>query len=169
MQNIISKYLWCFRRLGTRAIVCYWRLWMYKMIIFYETYLYNIGWPWGGYNDILPEMLTILPESKTMAILLASRAMYSCIPLKAIQYYYNYYSYRTLCVILLSYDCEWLPTAILSVHKQGTIQVTYYCRAIITLLPSLSQRPGNNNIISLLVIKRVEYTISFWPPKALYG
>ena len=32
-------------------------------------------------------MLTILPESKTRAILLALRAIYSCIPLKAIQYY----------------------------------------------------------------------------------
>ena len=28
------------------------------------------------------------------------------------------YSYRTLCVILLSYDREWLPAAILSVNKQ---------------------------------------------------
>ena len=29
--------------------------------------------------------------------------------------------------------------------------------------------PGNNSIIALLVTKRVEYTILFWPPKALYG
>ena len=36
--------------------------------------------------------------------LLASRAIYSCIPRKrAIQYYY-YYSYRALCVIILSND-----------------------------------------------------------------
>ena len=28
--------------------------------------------------------------------------------------------------------------------------------------------PGNNNIIVLLVTKHVEYTILFWPPKALY-
>ena len=34
-------------------------------------------------------MLMILPESKTRAILLASRAIYSCIPFKAIQYYIN--------------------------------------------------------------------------------
>ena len=80
-------------------------------------YLYNIGWPWGGYKNILPEMLTILPESKTRVILLASRAIYSCIPRKrAIQYYY-YYLYRALCVILLSNDHGWLPAAILSSHE----------------------------------------------------
>ena len=39
--------------------------------------------------------------ASTRAILLASRAIYSCIPRKRdIQYYY-YYSYRALCVILL--------------------------------------------------------------------
>ena len=32
-------------------------------------------------------MLTILPSSSTQAILLTSLAIYSCIPLKAIQYY----------------------------------------------------------------------------------
>ena len=78
---------------------------------------YNIGWPWGAYKNILPEMLTILPESKTRLILLASRAIYSCIPRKrAIQYYY-YYSYRALYVILLSNDRGWLPAAILSSHE----------------------------------------------------
>ena len=60
-------------------------------------YLYNIGWPWGRYRNILPEMLTILPESKT--------------------------------------------------------------RAIGILLASRSHSPGNNNIIALLVTKRVEYMI----------
>ena len=30
----------------------------------------------GKYNNILPEMLTILPESKTRVILIASRAIY---------------------------------------------------------------------------------------------
>ena len=106
-------------------------------------------------------MLTILPESNTRAILLASRALYFCIPRKrAIEYYY-YYSYRALYVILLSYDREWLPAAILSDYKQGTIQVTYYCRAIIILLPPLSQSPGNNNDNNALrVTKRVEYTKS---------
>ena len=34
-------------------------------------------------------MLTILPSSSTWAILLSSRAIYFCIPLKAIQYYIN--------------------------------------------------------------------------------
>ena len=83
-------------------------------------YLYNIGWPWGGYKNILPEMLTILPESKTRVILLASRAIYSCIPRKrAIQYYY--YSYRALCVILLSNDRGWLPAAILSLHESESL------------------------------------------------
>ena len=45
--------------------------------IFFSDYLYNIGWPSMGYKDILPEMLTILPESNTTAILLASKAIYS--------------------------------------------------------------------------------------------
>ena len=48
----------------------------------------NIGWLFfGGYKNILPSMLTILPSSSTRAILLTSLAIYSCIPLKAIQYY----------------------------------------------------------------------------------
>ena len=41
----------------------------------------------GGYKNILPSKLTILPSSSTRAILLTSLAIYSCIPLKAIQYY----------------------------------------------------------------------------------
>ena len=36
-------------------------------------------------------------------------------------------------------------------------------------LPSLSQSSGNNNIITPFVKNRVEYTILFLPPKALYG
>ena len=36
----------------------------------------------GGYKNISPEMLIILPESKTRVILLALRAIYSCIPEK---------------------------------------------------------------------------------------
>ena len=48
----------------------------------------NIGWLFfGGYKNILPSMLTILPSSSTRAILLTSLVIYSCIPLKAIQYY----------------------------------------------------------------------------------
>ena len=48
----------------------------------------NIGWLFlGGYKNILPSMLTILPSSSTRAILLTSLAIYFCIPLKAIQYY----------------------------------------------------------------------------------
>ena len=48
----------------------------------------NIGWLFfGGYKNILPSMLTILPPSSTQAILLTSLSIYSCIPLKAIQYY----------------------------------------------------------------------------------
>ena len=35
---------------------------------------------------------------------------------RAIQYYY-YYSYRALCVILLSNDQGWMPAAILSLHE----------------------------------------------------
>ena len=41
----------------------------------------------GEYKNILPSMLTILPSSSTRAILLTSLTTYSCIPLKAIQYY----------------------------------------------------------------------------------
>ena len=90
----------------------------------FEKLSYNIGWPWGGYKNILPEMLTILPESKTRVMLLASRAIYSCIPRKrAIQYYYcyYYYSYGALCVILLSNDRGWLPAAILSSHESESL------------------------------------------------
>ena len=39
---------------------------------------------------------------------------------RAIQYYY-YYSYRALCVILLSNDCGWLPAAILSSHESESL------------------------------------------------
>ena len=51
----------------------------------------NIGWLFFvGYKNILPSMLTILTESKTRVILLASRVIYSCIPRKrAIQYHIN--------------------------------------------------------------------------------
>ena len=35
-------------------------------------------------------------------------------PKRAILYYHYYYSYRALCVILLSNDRGWLPAAILS-------------------------------------------------------
>ena len=50
----------------------------------------NIGWLFfGGYKNILPSMLTILPSSSTQATLLTSLAIYSCIPHKAIQYYIN--------------------------------------------------------------------------------
>ena len=50
----------------------------------------NIGWLiFGGYKNMLPSMLTILPSSSTRAILLTSLAIYSYIPLKAIQYYIN--------------------------------------------------------------------------------
>ena len=55
------------------------------------------------------EMLTILPESKTKAILLASRALYSCISRKrAIQYYYSYRAYcigLTILITIVS-DCR---------------------------------------------------------------
>ena len=36
------------------------------------------------------------------------------------QYYY-YYSYRALCVILLSNDRGWLPAAILSSHESESL------------------------------------------------
>ena len=64
----------------------------------------NIGWLFfGGYKNILPSMLTILPSSSTWAILLTSLAIYSCIPLKAIQYYIILYR----ACILFSYSMNW--------------------------------------------------------------
>ena len=41
----------------------------------------------SGDTIIFPSMLTILPSPSTRAILLTSLAIYSCIPLKAIQNY----------------------------------------------------------------------------------
>ena len=41
-------------------------------VISHKSYLYNIGWLlFGGYKNILPEMLTILPESKSQHILVS--------------------------------------------------------------------------------------------------
>ena len=66
---------------------------MFYKVLSDQIFFNNIGWPLGGYKNILPEMLTILPESNP--------------PKRAIQYYYNcYYLYRALCVTLLSYDRE---------------------------------------------------------------
>ena len=57
----------------------------------------NIGWLFfGEYKNILPSMLTILPSSSTRAILLTSLAIYSCIPLKAIQYYISIFIWISL-------------------------------------------------------------------------
>ena len=69
----------------------------------------NIGWLFfGGYKNILPSMLTILPSSSTRAILLTSLAIFSCIPLKAIQYY----------IIII---CPFLDYYILSIfHNLGS-------------------------------------------------
>ena len=44
----------------------------------------------GGYKNILPSMLTILPSSSTRAILLTSPAIYSCIPPQGHPILYNY-------------------------------------------------------------------------------
>ena len=56
-----------------RAILCDLKYWLF----------------FGGCKNIFHPMLTILPSSSTRPILLASRAIYSCIPLEAIQYYIN--------------------------------------------------------------------------------
>ena len=73
----------------------------------------------------------------------------------------DYYLYRALCVNLLS----WGVRACIERSLSGNIQVTEYS-------------PRNNvsehaqiyvdNIMAVLVTKRVEYTILFWPLKALY-
>ena len=118
--------------------------------------LYNIGWPWGGYKNVLPEMLTTSRKEPSNTFIII---------------------YRVFCVILLCYEREWLPATIFLFtnsaygpracvvrSSSGNIQVTHYC-------------PGNNvseyaqiyvdNIIAVLVTKREEYTILFWPLKAL--
>ena len=76
-----------------------------------------------GIQNILPEMLTILPVSKTRVILLALRAIYSCISRKrAIQYYYHYYSYRlcvSSCYLLITIGSNYrlpLPHKIETIH-----------------------------------------------------
>ena len=64
--------------------------------------LNNIGWLFfGGYKNILPSMLTILPLSSTWAILLASRALYSCIPRKRAIQYYIIIQITIICIILI--------------------------------------------------------------------
>ena len=52
-----------------------------------------------GIQDYIARDVNNIARVETRVILLASRAIYSCIPRKrAIQYYY--YSYRALCVIV---------------------------------------------------------------------
>ena len=64
----------------------------------------NIGWLFfGGYKNILPSILTILPSSSTRAILLTSLAIYSCIPLKAIQYYI------IICICVYNWSITYFP------------------------------------------------------------
>ena len=59
----------------------------------------------GIQEYIARDVNNIAPVEDEGNIVIASRTIYSCIPRKrAIQYYY-YYSYRALCVILLSNDC----------------------------------------------------------------
>ena len=90
-----------------------------------------------------------------LTILLASRAIYSCIPRKrAIQYNNIIIIYTVLCVYYLRAvsDCKqpffYLQTAGNNVSENAQIHV--------------------DNIIAVLVTKRVEYTILFWPLKVLY-
>ena len=129
-------------------------------------------------------MLTILPRLKTSVILLASRAIYSCIPRKrAIQYCYLY---RALCVTILkrnsssfseaNHDREWLSAAFFSVYRvfgvcayvdqssSGKLQVTEYSAG-----NNVSEHAQiyDDNIVAIQVTKRVEYKILIWPPKAL--
>ena len=64
----------------------------------------------SGIQEYIARDVTNIARVEDDGKLLASRAIYSCIPRKrAIQYYYyyyyyHYYSYRALCVILLSND-----------------------------------------------------------------
>ena len=56
-----------------------------------------IGWLFfGGYKNILPSMLTILPSSSTRAIFVNISVNIFFILLKAIQYYINIIELRTL-------------------------------------------------------------------------
>ena len=41
-----------------------------------------------GIQEYIARAMTILHESKTSAIIVIASAIYSCIPLKAIKYYY---------------------------------------------------------------------------------
>ena len=51
------------------------------------------------------------------------------------------------------------------------VQSTHMCRVIIVGHYSghILLHGNINNIIAVLVTKRVEYMILFWPPKVLYG
>ena len=58
-----------------------------------------------GLQEYIARDVNNIARVEDEVILLASRAIYACIPRKrAIHYYYYYYSYRALCVILVSND-----------------------------------------------------------------
>ena len=59
-----------------------------------------------GIQEYIARDANNIARKKMMTILLASRAMYFCMPRKRAIQYYSYYSYRALCVILLFYDRE---------------------------------------------------------------
>ena len=75
----------------------------------------------GIQEYIARDVNNIVIESKTRVLLLASRAIYSCIARKRAIQYYHYYSYRALCVILLSNDRGSLSAAILSSHESESL------------------------------------------------
>ena len=57
-----------------------------------------------GIQEYIARDVNNIGRVKDNVILLASRAIYSCIPRKRVIQYNYYYSYRALCVILLSND-----------------------------------------------------------------
>ena len=56
-----------------------------------------------GIQEYIARDVNNIARVEDEVILLASRAIYACIPRKRAIHYY-YYSYRALCVILLSND-----------------------------------------------------------------
>ena len=57
-----------------------------------------------GIQEYIARDVTNIARVEDEGNIVGSRAIYSCIPRKRAIQYYHYYSYRALCVILLSND-----------------------------------------------------------------
>ena len=133
----------------------------------------NIGWLFfEGYKNILPSILTVLPSSSTWPILLASWALYSYIPLKAIQYHihivtslnYKFASrgcmkWNTSSLIMIHiYPYKWdyktrLEVGVGSLIPLVSQRTLYYCKS--KRLPLITQTPViHGNIILNMNLRR---------------